>query len=45
MFQAMIAFFGTFQSADLAFMPRLEDTFDLYSKMLVGMCLVPEPAN
>ena len=40
MFPALIAFFGTFQSTDLAFMPRLEDVFDLYTKMLVGMCVV-----
>ena len=40
MFPALIAFFGTFQSGDLAFMPRLEDVFDLYTKMLVGMCVV-----
>ena len=40
MFPAMIAFFGTFQSTDLAFMPRLEDVFDLYTKMLLGMCVV-----
>ena len=36
----MIAFFGTFNSPDLAFMPRLEDSFDLYTKMLVGMVVV-----
>jgi sec-independent protein translocase protein TatC len=40
MFPAMIAFFGTFQSNDLAFMPRLEDVFDRYTKMLLGMCVV-----
>jgi sec-independent protein translocase protein TatC len=40
MFPALIGFFGTFQSTDLAFMPRLEDVFDLYTKMLVGMCVV-----
>jgi sec-independent protein translocase protein TatC len=40
MFPAMIAFFGTFQSTQLAFMPRVEDVFDLYTKMLVGMCVV-----
>jgi sec-independent protein translocase protein TatC len=40
MFPGMIAFFGTFQSTDLAFMPRLEDVFDLYTKMLLGMCVV-----
>lgn len=39
-FPYMIAFFGTFNSADLLFMPRIEDTFDLYLKMLIGMSLV-----
>src|SRR5439155_26092878 len=36
-FPAMIAFFGTFSSPTLQFMPRLEDVFDLYTKMLIGM--------
>ncbi len=40
LFPAMIAFFGTFQSTDVSFMPRLEDVFDLYTKMLLGMCVV-----
>jgi sec-independent protein translocase protein TatC len=40
MFPAMIAFFGTFQSTDLTFMPRLENVFDLYTKMLIGLCVV-----
>jgi sec-independent protein translocase protein TatC len=40
MFPALIAFFGTFQSSELNFMPRLEDVFDLYTKMLIGMCVV-----
>jgi sec-independent protein translocase protein TatC len=40
MFPALIAFFGTFQSAQLGFMPRVEDVFDLYTKMFVGMCVV-----
>jgi sec-independent protein translocase protein TatC len=39
-FPALIAFFGTFHSTNLAFMPRLEDVFDLYTKMLVRMCIV-----
>ena len=39
-FPSMIAFFGTFHSTDLTFMPRVEDVFDLYTKMLVGMCVV-----
>jgi sec-independent protein translocase protein TatC len=36
-FPYMIAFFGTFSSADVAFLPRVENTFDLYVKMLLGM--------
>jgi len=40
LFPSMIAFFGTFNSPDLAFMPRVEDAFDLYTKMLLGMVVV-----
>jgi sec-independent protein translocase protein TatC len=40
MFPYMIAFFGTFNSPDLAFMPRLDELFDLYTKMLLGMVVV-----
>jgi sec-independent protein translocase protein TatC len=39
-FPFMITFFASFNSADLVFMPRLEDVFDLYTKMLLGMGLV-----
>jgi sec-independent protein translocase protein TatC len=39
-FPYLIAFFGTFRSPDLAFMPRVEDAFDLYTKMLLGMVVV-----
>jgi len=39
-FPAMITFFGTFQSTDLVFRPRVEDAFDLYTRMLLGMVLV-----
>ncbi len=39
-FPYMIAFFGTFASPDLAFMPRVEDVFDLYTKMMMGMIAV-----
>jgi sec-independent protein translocase protein TatC len=39
-FPFMMAFFASFNGASLAFMPRLEDTFGLYAKMLVGMGLV-----
>ena len=40
LFPYLIAFFGTFSSPELAFMPRVEDVFDLYTKMLLGMCVV-----
>jgi sec-independent protein translocase protein TatC len=40
LFPYLIAFFGTFNSPDLAFMPRVEDAFDLYTKMLLGMVVV-----
>ena len=40
LYPSMIAFFGTFNSPDLAFMPRVEDAFDLYLKMMGGMVLV-----
>ena len=39
-FPYMIAFFGTFSSPDVAFLPRVENTFDLYVKMLLGMIVV-----
>lgn len=39
-FPYAIAFFGTFSSADLMFMPKIEDSFDLYVKMLIGMTIV-----
>jgi sec-independent protein translocase protein TatC len=40
MFPYMIAFFGTFSNTNLQFMPRIEDAFDLYTKMLLGMVVV-----
>jgi sec-independent protein translocase protein TatC len=40
LYPSMIAFFGTFHSADLSFMPRVEDAFDLYIKMMLGMSAV-----
>jgi sec-independent protein translocase protein TatC len=40
LFPSMIAFFGTFNSTDLQFLPRVEDVFDLYLKMLLGMVAV-----
>ena len=39
-FPFMMAFFASFNSADLAFMPRLDDVFGLYTKMLLGMGIV-----
>jgi sec-independent protein translocase protein TatC len=39
-FPYMIAFFGTFSSADLMFMPKIDDSFDLYVKMMIGMGIV-----
>src|SRR3954462_13167533 len=39
-FPFMMAFFGSFNTADLAFMPKLDDVFGLYTKMLLGMGIV-----
>ena len=39
-FPWMMSFFASFNTPDLQFMPRLEDVFDLYTKMLLGMGLV-----
>src|SRR5436305_6521798 len=39
-FPFMMAFFASFNTADLAFMPKLEDVFGLYTKMLIGMGIV-----
>jgi len=39
-FPFVMRFFASFNTPDLVFMPRLEDVFDLYSKMLLGMGLV-----
>ena len=36
-FPYIMAFFGSFNTPDLLFMPKLEDVFDLYTKMLLGM--------
>jgi sec-independent protein translocase protein TatC len=40
MFPATMAFFGTFDSRIIRMMPRIEDTFDLYKSMMIGMVLV-----
>lgn len=39
-FRYLMIFFGSFNTPDLAFMPKLADVFGLYSKMLLGMGLV-----
>src|SRR5262245_30284874 len=39
-FRWMIIFFSSFSSFNLAFLPRLDDVFGLYIKMLFGMGLI-----
>ena len=39
-FPFMMLFFASFNTPDLAFMPKLEDVFGLYTKMLIGMGIV-----
>jgi len=39
-FPFMMAFFASFNTPDLAFMPKLEEVFGLYSKLLIGMGIV-----
>lgn len=39
-FRWIIKFFGSFNSAELAFMPRLDDAFGLYTKLLFGLAIV-----
>jgi len=39
-FPYMMAFFASFNTPDLRFMPRLEDVFGLYTKMVLGMAVV-----
>jgi sec-independent protein translocase protein TatC len=39
-FPFLMQFFAQFNGVDLSFMPRLEDTFNLYAKMLIGMGVV-----
>jgi len=36
----MMSFFASFNTPELVFLPKLEDVFDLYTKMLLGMGLV-----
>jgi sec-independent protein translocase protein TatC len=40
MFPATIAFLGAFHSSSMKFMPRVEDTFELYKGMMLGMVMV-----
>jgi sec-independent protein translocase protein TatC len=39
-FPFIMAFFATFNTIDLRFMPRLNDVFGLYTKMLLGIAVV-----
>ena len=39
-FPFMMRFFASFSSPDLLFMPKLDDVFGLYTKMLLGMGLI-----
>jgi sec-independent protein translocase protein TatC len=39
-FKMLILFFASFNSAQLAFMPRLDDVFDMYTRMLFIMGIV-----
>jgi sec-independent protein translocase protein TatC len=40
LFPSTMRFFGTFSSPRMRFMPGVEDTIDLYLKMMLGMMLV-----
>ena len=40
LFPTMIAFLGTINPALMKFTPRVEDTFDLYKNLLIGMVVV-----
>src|SRR5205814_1479029 len=40
LYPAMMSFFGTFSSPRIKFMPRLDDTVDLYLRMVLGMVVV-----
>jgi sec-independent protein translocase protein TatC len=39
-FPFMMIFFASFNTLNLAFMPRLEDVFSLYAKMLLGLGII-----
>jgi sec-independent protein translocase protein TatC len=40
LFGAMMSFFRTFDSPRMRFVPRVEDTFELYKNLLLGMVVV-----
>jgi sec-independent protein translocase protein TatC len=40
LFPSMMSFFWTFDSPRMRFMPRVEDTFELYKNILIGMVMV-----
>ena len=40
MFPATIGFLGSFHTRSMKFVPRVEDTFELYEMMILGMVLV-----
>jgi sec-independent protein translocase protein TatC len=40
LFPGMVAFFGTFNSRTMKFAPRVEDTFDMYKNLMLGMVVV-----
>ena len=40
LFPGMMSFFATFKPSYMKFMPRVEDTFDDYMRMLIGMVIV-----
>ena len=40
LFPAMVGFFAGFRTPHVQFVPRLEDTFDLYKNMTIGMVAV-----
>jgi sec-independent protein translocase protein TatC len=39
-FPFMMAFFASFNGVDLVFMPKVEDTFEMYLKMALGMAII-----
>jgi len=40
LYPGMIGFFATFKSRHVTFMPRIEDTFELYKNLIIGMVAV-----